>query len=107
LKLPAGNCIFINPAYANQQEASIPMKLKVEVGDGEMQRRAFGGGYFELVIKKLKHQTKRPKITDDDINARIRALSKIIPSESEKKKAVIQGIQEVSNDILSDLQDIL
>jgi type IV secretory pathway TraG/TraD family ATPase VirD4 len=26
LKLPAGHCIFINPAYANQHEASILMK---------------------------------------------------------------------------------
>ncbi|MEY2855959.1 MAG: hypothetical protein RLZZ74_268, partial [Cyanobacteriota bacterium] len=31
LKLPAGHCIFINPAYANQHEASVPMKLKVKI----------------------------------------------------------------------------
>jgi type IV secretory pathway TraG/TraD family ATPase VirD4 len=107
LKLPAGSCIFINPAYANLQEASVPIKLKVEVGDGEMQRRAFGEKHFGSVIKNLKNQTKHPKITDDDIKIRVRALSKIIPSESEKKEVIVQGIQEVSDDIFSDLQDIL
>jgi type IV secretory pathway TraG/TraD family ATPase VirD4 len=107
LKLPAGDCIFINPAYANTKEASIPVKLKVKVGDGEMQRRAFGEKHFGLVIKKLKNQIKHRKVTNDDIKVRIKALSEIIPSESEKKEVIVQGIQEVSNDILSDMQDIL
>jgi type IV secretory pathway TraG/TraD family ATPase VirD4 len=103
LKLPAGDCIFINPAYANTSEASVPMKLKVKVGDGEMQRRAYGEKHFGLIITNLKHQTKHPKITDDDIKVRIKALSKIVPSESEKKEAAIQDIREVSNDILADM----
>jgi type IV secretory pathway TraG/TraD family ATPase VirD4 len=84
LKLPAGSCIFINPAYANQTEASIPMKLKVHVGDGEMQRRAYGETNFDRVIKQLKIKNKHSPITGSDITERINSLNKFIPGKYTK-----------------------
>jgi TraM recognition site of TraD and TraG len=84
LKLPAGSCIFINPAYANQTEASIPMKLKVHVGDGEMQRRAYGETNFDRVIKQLKIKNKHSPITGSDITERINSLNKFIPGKYAK-----------------------
>jgi TraM recognition site of TraD and TraG len=84
LKLPAGDCIFINPAYSNGKEASIPVKLKVEVGDGEIQRRAYGEKNFHVVIKKLRKQNKSTKIEAIDIAQRIDGLEKLIPKASEK-----------------------
>ncbi len=103
LKLPAGDCIFINPAYANKNEASVPIKLKVEVGDGEMQRRAYGEKNFNSVIERLKHHLQHPQITSEDIQKRVVAIQKIIPSESEKKEMTIQGIGEVCDDIVFDV----
>jgi TraM recognition site of TraD and TraG len=67
LKLPAGSCVFINPAYANSNEASVPMKLKVHVGDGEMQRRAYGEAHFNLVIKNLKKRNRHRAIDTNGI----------------------------------------
>jgi type IV secretory pathway TraG/TraD family ATPase VirD4 len=84
LKLPAGDCIFINPAYSNDKEASIPVKLKVEVGDGEIQRRAYGEKNFHIVIKKLKKQNKSTRIEASDVTKRIDGLEKLIPKASEK-----------------------
>jgi hypothetical protein len=84
LKLPAGDCIFINPAYANAKEASIPVKLKVKVGDGEIQRRTFGEANFNLVIKELKNKILHQKITSNDIYCRIAALNKVIPFKPSK-----------------------
>jgi hypothetical protein len=101
LKLPAGDCIFINPAYANLKEASIPVKLKVEVGDGEMQRRAFGEKHFNAVIKHLKSKAIHPKIASNDINSRIVALNKIIPDKS------VRNDKNMSADILSSLTNYL
>ncbi len=97
LKLPAGSCIFINPAYANAKEASIPVKLKVKVGDGEMQRRAYGEKHFNLVTTKLKQQKKHTIIDEEGINSRISALENIIPSESSKHI-------ELKYDILSEIK---
>jgi type IV secretory pathway TraG/TraD family ATPase VirD4 len=82
LKLPAGSCIFINPAYANHQEASIPVKLRVHIGDGEMKRRAYGEAKFDLVMQNLKTRNQHCIITNGEIFSRIYALEKIIPSKS-------------------------
>jgi type IV secretory pathway TraG/TraD family ATPase VirD4 len=84
LKLPAGTCVFINPAYANQKEASIPMKLKVLVGEGELQRRAYGEAKFDLVIQQLKKKVQHSQITGNDIKVRIFALDKFIPGKYSK-----------------------
>ncbi len=101
LKLPAGTCVFINPAYANKEEASVPLKLKVHIGDSETKRRAYGQEKFNLVIQMLKNRTRKPKITNNDIQKRINALSTFIPSVSEQKeekkeqvKVDIQGIED-------------
>jgi TraM recognition site of TraD and TraG len=99
LKLPAGSCIFINPAYGNSKEAGIPMNLKVEVGDGEIQRRTYGETNFGRVIKKLTQQVQHSKITKDDIHTRIEALSKIIPSLQEKEEACKAEILELSHEL--------
>jgi type IV secretory pathway TraG/TraD family ATPase VirD4 len=97
LKLPAGSCIFINPAYANQQEASIPVKLKVHVGEGEMQRRAYGEAKFDLVIKQLKQKNQHNQITGADIHKRIEALNSMIPSNQQRQTEINAKIQKVSS----------
>jgi hypothetical protein len=99
LKLPAGHCIFINPAYANQHEASVPMKLKVEIGDGEMQRRAYGEANFHRVIKELKKKVRHTQITGDDIKARIAGLDKFIPNKLGK------SVKNISVDIADELDE--
>jgi type IV secretory pathway TraG/TraD family ATPase VirD4 len=99
LKLPAGHCIFINPAYANQHEASVPMKLKVEIGDGEMQRRAYGEANFHRVIKELKKKVRHTQITGDDIKARIAALDRFIPNKLGK------SVKNISVDIADELDE--
>ncbi len=92
LKLPPGSCLFINPAYSNGDEASIPLKMKVHVGDGELQRRAYGEAHFTLLLKQLKKKTRHPPITSNGINARIAALDKFIPGKYTK------SIKEISAD---------
>ncbi len=99
LKLPAGSCIFINPAYANQTEASIPMKLKVNVGNGEMQRRAYGEAKFDSVIRNLKNNIQHSTITSKDIQIRISALNKMIPSGKERNSKIYSEMEAIHNRI--------
>jgi type IV secretory pathway TraG/TraD family ATPase VirD4 len=101
LKLPAGSCVFINPAYANKEEASIPMKFKVHVGDGEMQRRAYGEANFNLVIKNLKKQNKHSVIDINGIQARIAVLEKLLPKQASVKP--IDVMQDVFSDVTQEL----
>jgi type IV secretory pathway TraG/TraD family ATPase VirD4 len=86
LKLPPGSCLFINPAYSNGDEASIPLKMKVHVGDGEMQRRAFGEKHFGLLIEQLKANMEITTVDASDIQRRIDALGEFIPSEEQKQQ---------------------
>jgi TraM recognition site of TraD and TraG len=86
LKLPPGSCLFINPAYSNGDEASIPLKMKVHVGDGEMQRRAFGEKHFGLLIDQLKAKMEITTVDASDIQRRIDALGEFIPSEEQKQQ---------------------
>jgi type IV secretory pathway TraG/TraD family ATPase VirD4 len=95
LKLPAGHCIFINPAYTNGKEANIPLKLNVRVGEGELKRRAYGEANFGLVMKKLRQQLQHSKITNDDIHKRINALAEFIPSEAQKQQKLENEVQEI------------
>jgi type IV secretory pathway TraG/TraD family ATPase VirD4 len=95
LKLPAGHCVFINPAYANAKEASVPVKLRVKVGDGEMQRRAYGEKNFHRVIKQLKKESRYSVIDQNSIRQRIDKLSLVIPSLKEKQAQVDAEVQEL------------
>jgi type IV secretory pathway TraG/TraD family ATPase VirD4 len=95
LKLPAGNCVFINPAYANAQEASVPVKLRVKVGDGEMQRRAYAEKNFHHVIKQLKKKSKHSVIDQNSIRQRIDKLNLVIPSLKEKQAQVDAEVQRL------------
>jgi type IV secretory pathway TraG/TraD family ATPase VirD4 len=95
LKLPAGHCVFINPAYANAKEASVPVKLRVKVGDGEMQRRAYAEKNFHLVIKQLKKKSKHSVIDQNSIRQRIDKLNLVIPSLKEKQAQVDAEVQRL------------
>jgi type IV secretory pathway TraG/TraD family ATPase VirD4 len=95
LKLPAGHCIFINPAYASQTEASIPVKLKVKVGDGEMQRRAYGEKGFPFVIQGLKSKNQLSSITAKDVSLREKSLRRIIPLAEDKERIFDEEIERV------------
>jgi type IV secretory pathway TraG/TraD family ATPase VirD4 len=95
LKLPAGDCIFINPAYSNVSEASVPIKLKVKVGDGEMQRRAYGEKHFGLVIDKLKKKVSHVEITSSSVIRRIDALNSFIPSEKHRQSKSNDETREI------------
>jgi type IV secretory pathway TraG/TraD family ATPase VirD4 len=101
LKLPSGHCIFINPAYANGAEAGIPVRLKVNVGQGELKRRAYGEANFNLVIKQLKKQIHHSKITGDDVHKRIEALADFMPSAEQKRQRMEAEVREVLAGILS------
>jgi type IV secretory pathway TraG/TraD family ATPase VirD4 len=105
LKLPPGTCVFINPAYSNKEEASIPSKLKVNIGDGEMQRRDYGEKHFNLVMKKLKSQVKHTKIGNNDIELRIGALANMIPSEEEKQHKLRMEVEDMMGNISSAINE--
>jgi hypothetical protein len=57
-------------------------------------------------MKELKKRNQHSKVTGKDIEDRTKALNYFIPSESEKKQVVVQGVQEIADDIMFDMQNI-
>jgi type IV secretory pathway TraG/TraD family ATPase VirD4 len=102
LKLPAGTCVFINPAYANSTEASIPLKLKVQIGNSEIQRRAYGESKFDLFMKRVKSQTVHQQISSHDIQLRITSLANFIPSAQQRKTKLTLGFKQILEEMSSE-----
>jgi hypothetical protein len=90
-----GKQMIINPAYANTKEASVPIKLKVKVGDGKMQRRAYGEKHFSLVINKLKKEVGPVAVTSSSIKKRIDALNDFIPSKKQRQSRSNEENQKI------------
>jgi type IV secretory pathway TraG/TraD family ATPase VirD4 len=96
LKLPSGSCIFINPAYSNNKEASIPVKLKINIGRGEVERRAYGERMFHLLVEELNDRSQCTSITASDIALREQSLRRVIPSAEDKLRHFDEDIKKVS-----------
>jgi hypothetical protein len=64
----------------------------VQVGDGEMQRRAFGEKYFNLMIQQLKRRMKSVTINAEDIQKRVEALNRFIPSNDCETEIICANI---------------
>jgi type IV secretory pathway TraG/TraD family ATPase VirD4 len=97
LKLPAGTCILINPAYASRTEAAVPLKLKIKVGKGELQRRSYSEARFNSIMNQLKKQNQHYQITEKDILQRIDILEKIIPGQT------VKNVGNIAQDTFSEI----
>lgn len=66
LKLDQGECVFINPAYRGGGEASVPMKLKVQVPSPEVriQQRSIDLWTEQVRDRLIERANKQHTITD-------------------------------------------
>jgi hypothetical protein len=71
----------------------------VKIGDGEMQRRAYGEKGFPLVIQRLKHKNQLFSITAKDVSLRERGLRKIIPLAEDKERIFDEEIERVRREM--------
>jgi type IV secretion system protein VirD4 len=51
LKLDQGECVFINPAYRGQGEASVPLRLKVKISQRENRTQARSEELWQSTVK--------------------------------------------------------
>ncbi|MBW4642688.1 MAG: type IV secretion system DNA-binding domain-containing protein [Goleter apudmare HA4340-LM2] len=79
LKLPPGKCIFINPAYSNKDEASVPLLKAIKVPKALINiEQANDSGWEKLIVELTKKSTqKRP--TQEDLDKRVAEVDKLFP----------------------------
>ena len=79
LKLPSGKCVFINPAYSNKDESSVPLLKKVRLPKSEFKIDAkTRAKWLRIVRKSIKHSTQKIP-TKDDLIKRVQEVNRVYP----------------------------
>ena len=87
LKLPAGKCIFINPAYFNNSEASVPLLKAIKVPKALINiEKENNTGWEKLILELTKKSTQR-RPTQEDLDKRIAEVDKLFPIPQEPVQA--------------------
>ena len=79
LKLPPGKCIFINPAYSNKEEASVPLLKQVKVPKVIQQIEGNNSAQWDSMVMKLTQRSTQRRPTQDDLDKRIAEVEKLFP----------------------------
>ncbi len=70
LKLDQGECVFINPAYKNHTEASIPLRTKLRVPRSEVTLQAESEKLWRNIWRdRMTNQAQSQQIAPEQINA--------------------------------------
>ncbi|MEI2579868.1 type IV secretory system conjugative DNA transfer family protein [Scytonema sp. PRP1] len=87
LKLPAGKCILINPAYSNNSEASVPLLKAIKVPKALINiEKENNAGWEKLILELTKKSTQR-RPTQEDLDKRIAEVDKLFPIPQEPVQA--------------------
>ncbi len=84
LKLPPGNCVFINPAYTSKSEASIPIKMDVKIHPSEIAKQEKAQAGWNKFVKRLRKKSVQRPVTEVDIQQRIDELNILLPLQGKQ-----------------------
>jgi type IV secretory pathway TraG/TraD family ATPase VirD4 len=100
LKLPPGKCIFINPAYGNKNEGSVPLIKKVKIPKAILDIDANNNARWDKVIKKLARKSTQQIPSKEDLSMRVEEVDRVYPIPQEPVQA---GAQPLSTDNISSM----
>ncbi|MFK0732934.1 MAG: type IV secretory system conjugative DNA transfer family protein [Gloeotrichia echinulata HAB0833] len=111
LKLPLGKCVFINPAYANKKEGSVPLIRNIKLSTRLKNIEAYNEQYWTKLVSHLVRKSQQKFPTKEDMESR-RAeidLRFPIPQSKDAKNTKNQNslplsVSEVSS-LISDSTD--
>ncbi|MBO3458437.1 type IV secretion system DNA-binding domain-containing protein [Aetokthonos hydrillicola Thurmond2011] len=87
LKLPPGKCIFINPAYSNKDEASVPLLKAIKVPKALINIEKENDTRWENLILRLTKKSTQRRPTQEDLDKRIAEVYKLFPIPQEPVQA--------------------
>lgn len=79
LKLKPGKCVFINPAYDNQKEGSVPLLKDIKISKYFIQLEDENGNNWDKLVKKLARKSTQRKPTQEDLDLRVTEVDKRFP----------------------------
>lgn len=79
LKLPPGKCVFINPAYDNKKEGSVPLLKTIKVSKYLIGLEEENGNNWDKLIKQLARKSTQKRPTQEDLDFRLKEVDKRLP----------------------------
>ena len=79
LKLPPGKCVFINPAYDNKKEGSVPLLKTIKVSKYLIGLEEENGNNWDKLIKQLARKSTQKRPTQEDLDFRVKEVDKRFP----------------------------
>jgi type IV secretory pathway TraG/TraD family ATPase VirD4 len=79
LKLPPGKCIFINPAYCNQNEASVPLLKTIKIPKVLINIEQENDSRWTSLIAQLTEKSTQQRPTQEDLDKRVAEVNKLFP----------------------------
>lgn len=79
LKLPPGKCLFINPAYSNKNEGSVPILKNIKIPKYIIGIEQESDTKWDKVIKELARKSTQKKPTQEDLDLRVKEVDRKFP----------------------------
>ena len=92
LKLPPGKCVFINPAYSNKNEGSVPLLKSLKIPQAIRDIEEYNQQRWTKIVSLLARKSTQKFPTQQDLDIRIAEINNRFP--------LSQKSPEVSNNSL-------
>lgn len=79
LKLPAGRCVFINPAYSNQKEGSVPLLRSIKIPKAIITIDEYNQTKWKTIVSLLTRKSTQTIPTREDLDVRIEDFNRKFP----------------------------
>lgn len=79
LKLPPGKCVFINPAYSNKNEGSVPLLKSIKVPKAILNIEEYNQQQWSKLVSLLARKSTQKFPTQHDLDIRIADINNRFP----------------------------
>lgn len=79
LKLPPGKCLFINPAYSNKNEGSVPLLKNIKIPKYIIGLEQENDANWDKLIRELARKSTQKKPTQEDLDLRVKEVDRKFP----------------------------
>lgn len=79
LKLPAGKCVLINPAYSNKKEGSVPLLKSIKIPPAILAIDEYNQQHWNKLVSLLARTSKQKFPTQQDLDIRVQAVNQKFP----------------------------
>jgi len=110
LKLTLGKCVFINPAYSNKREGSVPLLKSIKLSEHLQKIEQYNQQHWSTLISHFARKSPQKFPTKQDLDLRIAEVNQHFPlpqnsndtKDTKNQNSLPLGISEVSSLISSE-----